>query len=61
MINDIGDIVEDKHGRLYLIADIRIREGTYLFRLHSLGNWSPQEWFEPFSQQLAPAYWQTLA
>ncbi len=62
MTNDIGDMVLDKNDRVFIIVDVKpLKDNCYLFHLHNLSNNSSETWFEPWAQELAPSYWQTLA
>jgi hypothetical protein len=61
MINNIGDIVQNKKGYSFLITDIKRPNNAYLFQMYSLSDGSTQDWFEPWDQELATSYWDTLA
>lgn len=62
MINNIGDIVRDMRDNLCIVADVEfLKENTYMFYLYNLREEKLHRWFEPFGQELAPNYWDTLA
>jgi len=47
---------------VFIIVDVKpLKDNCYLFHLHNLSNNSSETWFEPWAQELAPSYWQTLA
>ena len=62
MINNIADLVKGvKKDTLYLIVRIENFDKHYMFHLYNFETSSVDSWFEPFSQELSPNYWQTLA
>lgn len=61
MINDIGDIVLDRHHNLLcMIVDVESKNGQHMFQLYNLITGGCNAWFEPFDQVLSSNYWETL-
>ena len=62
MSNNVGDIVRNYWGHIFMIVDLEpTGSGGHMFHLYNFQTLSVQKWFEPFDQRLASTHWETLA